>query len=101
MINNTLGSLMGSCCVAYMDNILVFSSLEDQHKIDLEKVILALSSQSLVLKRSNCEFFKKKVTILGSLFLRMVTQCVPVSLLPLLTRNVLRIGLNFVHFWAQ
>ena len=84
-----------------MDNILVFSPLEDQHKIDLEKVLLALSSQSLVLKRSKCEFFKKKVTFLGSIFLRMVTLCVPISLLPLSTGNVLRIGLNFVHFWAQ
>ena len=60
LIDNTLGSLLGSCCVAYMENILVFSPLEDQHKLDLEKVLLALSSQSLVLKRSKCEFFKKK-----------------------------------------
>ena len=64
MIDKTLGSLLGRCCIAYMDNILVFSPLEDQHKIDLEKVLLALSLQSLVLKRSKCKFFMKKVTFL-------------------------------------
>ena len=44
MIDNTLGSLLGICCVAYMDDTLVFSLLEDQHKLDLEMVLLALSS---------------------------------------------------------
>ena len=101
MIDDTLGSLLGSCCVAYMDDILFFSPSEEQHKLDLEKVLLALISQSLVLKRSKPEFFKKKATFLGSIFLRMVTLHVPISLLPLLTGNVLRIGLNFAHFWAQ
>ena len=67
MIDDLLGPLLSSCCIAYMDNILVFSLLEGQHKIDLEKVLLALSSQSLVLKRSKCKFFKKKVTFLGSI----------------------------------
>ena len=65
MIDCTLGPLLGSCCIAYMDNILVFSPSEEKHKIDLEKVLLALSSQSLVLKRSKCKFSKKKVTFLG------------------------------------
>ena len=67
MIDNTLGPLLGSCCIAYMDNILVFSPLEDQHKFNLEKVLSALSSQSLVLNRSKCKFFKKKVTFLWSI----------------------------------
>ena len=66
-MTKTLGPLLGSCCVAYMDDILVFSPLEEQHKLDLEKVLSALSSQSLVLKRSKCEFYKKKVTFLGSI----------------------------------
>ena len=45
-IDNTLGSLLGSCCVAYMNDILVSSPSEDQHKLNLEKVLLALSSQA-------------------------------------------------------
>ena len=77
MINNILGSLLGKCCIAYMDNILVFSPLEDQHKIDLEKVLTALSSRSLVLKRSKCEFFKKKVTFLGSIIFENVHAACP------------------------
>ena len=36
MIDDTLGSLLGSCCIAYMDDILVFSLLEDQHKATWE-----------------------------------------------------------------
>ena len=44
MIDDTLGSLLGGCCVAYRDNILVFSPLEEQHKLDLDKELLALSS---------------------------------------------------------
>ena len=80
MIDNTLGSLLGSFCVAYMDNILVFSLLEGQHKLDLEKVMLALSSQSLVLKRSKCEFFNKKVTFLGSIIFEDGHAACPVKL---------------------
>ena len=64
MINNTQGSLLGSCCVAYMDNTLVFSLLEDHHKLNMKKVLLALVSWSLVLKRFKKEFFEKNVTFL-------------------------------------
>ena len=43
MIDQVLGCLIGVCCVAYMDDILVFSRLKEQHTADVRKVLAALS----------------------------------------------------------
>ena len=83
MIDNTLSLLLGNCCIAYMDYILVFSPLEDQHKLDLEKVMLALSCWLLKLKRSKCNFFKKKSIFLVLSSLKMVTLPALINFWPL------------------
>ena len=67
MIDNTLGSLVGTCCIAYLDNILVFSPSVEQHHKDLKSVFKALHSRSLKLKMSKCEFFKEQVSFLGNI----------------------------------
>ena len=99
MIDNTLALLLGSYCIAYMDNILIFSLSEDQHKFDLEKVLLALSSWLLVLKRSRCKLFKQKVTFLGTLSLKTVVLPALIDFWLLSAGKNLIFGLNFAPYW--
>ena len=70
MIDQVLGSLVGICCIAYMDDILVFSPTRKQHVKDVCKVMAALSEAQLHLKPSKCEFFKSEVSFLGNLVLK-------------------------------
>ena len=70
MINQVLGCLIGVCCVAYMDDILVFSRSKEQHTADVCKVLAALSKAWLHLKLSKCEFYKEEVSFLGNLVLK-------------------------------
>ena len=70
MIDQVLGNLVGLCCVAYMDDILVFSKSHHQHSKDLQKVLHALSNAKLYLKASKCKFYKDEVTFLGNLVLK-------------------------------
>ena len=70
MIDNTLVGLVGICCVAYLDDILVFSPDIQSHKQDLFKVFQALSVCNLKLKRSKCEFFQEQVTFLGGIIFK-------------------------------
>ena len=56
MINVTLVGLVGICCVAYLDDILVSFPDETTHKQDLHKNFQALYICNLKLKRNKCEF---------------------------------------------
>ena len=69
MIDDTLVGLTGTCYIAYMDDILVFSKDHATHKSDLLKVLNALSTRKLNLKISKYELFKSKVTFLGGIIL--------------------------------
>ena len=70
MIDDALGELVGICCVAYMDNILVFSPTLEQHNLDVKKVLRALANHKLHLKPSKCEFYCNEVSFLGNLVLK-------------------------------
>ena len=70
MIDDVLGKLVGVFCVAYMDDILVFSPTCEQHTLDVKKVLTALSIHKLHLKPSKCDSFRDEVLFLGSLVLK-------------------------------
>lgn len=104
MIDNTLGSLVGSCCIAYLDNIIVFSPLVEQHKEDLKKAFEALNAQNLHLKPSKCEFFKNKISFLGNIIFENGQEACPDKIKDVLdwktpsTRSELRSFLGTVNF---
>ena len=70
IINDTLVVLIGTCCIVYMDDILVFSKDHATYKSDLLKVLNALSARKLNLKILKYELFKSEVTFLGDFILR-------------------------------
>jgi hypothetical protein len=51
--------------VAYLDDVVVFSSTAEEHKTDVQEVLNSFAKQKLLLKPSNCVFDAKKVDFLG------------------------------------
>lgn len=62
MIDQVLNPILGTCCIAYLDDILVFLKDQVSHAHHLTQVFELLSAHNLKLKDSKCEFFKSKVT---------------------------------------
>ena len=50
---------------AYIDDVLVFSKDEDEHKTHLRKVFDCLSRHHLRIKPKKCEFFQTRISFLG------------------------------------
>ena len=51
--------------VIYLDNIIVISRSEAQHKLDLRDVLKILHDNQLFAKLSKCQFYEKGLEILG------------------------------------
>ena len=66
-MNQTLGDLILSCCVVYVDDVIVFSPDIDTHLRDLQSVFDKLEKAGLKLKLSKFKFAVQKVKYLGHL----------------------------------
>lgn len=55
------------CCYSYLDDILVASENEEQHKKDIQTVLQRLSDYGIVLNVDKCEFGKNQLNFLGFL----------------------------------
>jgi Reverse transcriptase (RNA-dependent DNA polymerase) len=55
-INDALRGLLDEICVAYMDDILIFSTLHEEHADHVRQVLQRLREYSLYTKLSKCEF---------------------------------------------
>ena len=65
MIDITLAGLPSDRVLAYMDDIVVFSTNFQEHLLNLEQVFERLQSSGISLKLSKCVFASKKVDFLG------------------------------------
>ena len=65
LMESCLGELHLNWCIIYLDNIIVFSKMPEEHLERLSGVFNKLVSAGLKLKPSKCEFFKSKITYLG------------------------------------
>ena len=70
LIDEALGDLLGTCAVAYADDILVFSPDEDSHRQHLALVLERMLKFNLTIKLSKCAFFQKSVSFLGNIILK-------------------------------
>ena len=52
-------------CLVYLDDVIVFSSREEDHVEHVREVLNALHEAGVTLKLRKCEFFKKSVRYLG------------------------------------
>ena len=66
-INSCLAQLSDDICVAYLDDILVFSRTFEEHRDNLQKVLRCLREKGVKLNLKKCNFFKKEIRYLGRL----------------------------------
>ena len=65
LMNTIFREYLGVFTLVFMDDILVFSKNEEEHKEHLEKVFDVLRRHKLYAKRSKCQFFCTQIEYLG------------------------------------
>ncbi|CAF4129789.1 unnamed protein product [Rotaria sordida] len=65
LMNQTLGSLRWDVCLAYLDDIVVYSTSFDQHLLDVNKVCQVLHTSNFKLNYNKCSFFQEEISFLG------------------------------------
>ena len=64
-MNNILSNYLDKFVVVFIDDILIYSKNEQEHKEHLKIVLQVLREQQLYAKFSKCDFFKDKIQYLG------------------------------------
>jgi hypothetical protein len=65
LMNQTLGSLRWDICLAYLDDIIVYSPSFDQHLLDVHRVCQVLHASNFKLNYNKCAFFQHEISFLG------------------------------------
>jgi hypothetical protein len=65
LMNQTLGALRWDICLAYLDDIIVYSTSFNQHLIEVNKVCQALHKSNFKLNYDKCSFFQNEIPFLG------------------------------------
>ena len=66
MMNRIFGDLYDDCIIAYVDDILIYSSNETEHKRHLQLVLARLHEHQLYLKREKCSFAVNRTEFCGT-----------------------------------
>ncbi len=64
-MNNIFGDMLGNSVYIYIDDIIIASKDSTSHMETLKSVLKRLPKVGLILKLTNCEFFKPRVKLLG------------------------------------
>ena len=64
-----MNKVLDNCpfAMAYLDEIIIFSDMEEEHLAHIEEIFKRLEAADLKMKRSKCDFFKKHIHYLGQL----------------------------------
>jgi hypothetical protein len=65
LINRVFGDLFDIFIISYMDDIVIYSKSESEHRNHLEEIFKRLREHKLYAKLSKCEFFQSEVTFCG------------------------------------
>jgi RNA binding exosome subunit len=52
-------------CIVYLNDILVYSNTEEEHKLYVKEVLQRLREAKLYLKLSKCKFYTQETKYLG------------------------------------
>lgn len=64
-IHRALAGLLDTHCIAYLDDIIVYSQTREQHTKDVREVLQRLRQFQLYAKLSKCAFYQQEVEFLG------------------------------------
>jgi len=67
LVYMALAGLTWEVCLAYLDDLIIFSSMFEQHLERLQVVFDRLVAAGLKVKPSKCALFQKRVKLLGSI----------------------------------
>ena len=64
-----MNKVLDNCpfAVTYLDDIIIFSDMEEEHLAHIEEIFKRLEAADLKMKRPKCDFFKKHTHYLGHL----------------------------------
>ena len=65
LMQNCLSKLILSLAMVYLDNMIVYSEMPEDHLTWLQAIFDRFAHHSLKLKPSKCQFFKEEITYLG------------------------------------
>jgi transposase InsO family protein len=65
IMNLVLGDLIDSCCVVYLDDILIYSKNKEEHEEHLRRVLERLNYYGLLCNMKKSKFFCSEVKYLG------------------------------------
>ena len=101
-INNALHPFVHHFCTAYLDDILIYSTMLEEHQEYIRRIFKALSRVGLHLKPEKCHFHKTEVKYLGLIIsadgIQMDPEKVTAVLEWGLPRNLYNIRAKFLGF---
>lgn len=65
LMNKILAEHIGTICFCYLDDIIIFSKTEEEHKKHLETILTTIENAGLTLKLKKCHFGQTQVELLG------------------------------------
>jgi hypothetical protein len=65
LMNNVLNKFLKRFVLVFIDDILIYSKIKEEHEENLKLVLQVLREHKLYAKFSKCEFFQKQVHYLG------------------------------------
>ena len=87
-INNTLREFLDVFCMAYLDDILIYSDTLEEHKIHVQQVLQALQKAGILLGAEKCEFHTQQTTYIG-----LIVSPAGISMDPKKTKAVSKWGI--------
>jgi predicted GTPase len=64
-INNVFREYLNVFVIIYLDDILIFSKIEEEYKEYIKKILRKLIDENLRIKIEKTEFYVKKINFLG------------------------------------
>ncbi|KRY05891.1 Retrovirus-related Pol polyprotein from transposon 17.6, partial [Trichinella britovi] len=65
LMETSLRGLVGSKCLVYLDDVIVFGRTAEEHTARLQEVLDRLRKVGLKVKPEKCQLMKRKVAYLG------------------------------------
>jgi hypothetical protein len=79
LMNKVFMEYLDKSVVVFIDDILIFSKIEEEHETHLRLVLKRLRAHQLYTKFSKCKFWLQKLLFLGMSYLLEEFQWIPIK----------------------